>query len=56
MVAFMTSNYYFSDLISDVLCLAQAFEWSIMINMIIYQNGKVIPEIMALLSEKSSRD
>ena len=45
-----------NDVMSDVLCLSQAYEWSVMINMIIFQQGKTIQDIMYEMSEKSSRD
>ena len=56
MLAVNTSVYRLADLVCDVLCTAQAFEWSIMINMIMFQDGKMASEIMYLMSEKSSRD
>jgi hypothetical protein len=47
---------FVADFFSNLLCLAQAYEWAIMINMIIYQNGKNLSEIMYLMSEFKSRE
>ena len=46
---------FLSDFYSNLVCIAQAFEWAIMINMIVYQNGKTLSEIMHLMSEHQSR-
>ena len=41
---------YFSDAVSDLLCIIQVFEWIFMINIITYQDGKLVAEIMYLTS------
>jgi hypothetical protein len=51
-----TSVFYFTDAIQDLIIVTQCFEWIIMINMIKYQDGKTVAEIMFLTSEKKSRD
>ena len=39
-----------------MLLIYQAYEWAIMINLILYQKGKQVNEIMFKMSNKASRD
>jgi hypothetical protein len=44
------------DAIGNVVVMMQIYEWAIMINMILFQNGKDISDIMFLINDKKSID